>query len=206
MLVLYLDVKRGDVFMEIDFLKDNFEYYVNNSFYSTETCYEQLNIVKQELLKKNCIFLTIEERDFGKLERITIPVSYVDDEFVGEGFKFYNMEGEEVFRYYKDRKLGFYYNPLQIEEYYLIKQGTVDYSEDWLKWVVDYAYEDYFGKAQNWFGSGNDLILFCEKLYMSKSSRLKLEELVLRRKMKNYEERYGCENSILKKQLDDLYV
>ena len=191
--------------MEVEFLKDNFEYYVNNSFYSTGTFYEQLNIVKKELLKKNCILLTIEERDFGKLERITVPVSYVDDEYVGNGYKFFNSDGEEVFRYYNQRKLGFYYNPLQVDEYFYIRQGTVDYSEEWLKWLVDYAYEDYFHKAQNWFGTGSDIILFSQKLYMSKCSKLKLEELVLRKKMENYREQYGCENNILKRQLDELY-
>lgn len=194
--------ERGEVMC---FLKDNFEYYVNNLFYSTKTFNKELEIIKEKLLERNCVLLTVEERTFGKLERITVPVSYVDDEYTGDGYKFYNMDGEEVFRYYPNDTLGIYYNPLQVDEYYCIKQGTVDYSDEWLEWLVDYAYEDYWGKAQNWFGTGNDIILFCEKLYMSKRSRLKLEEFVLLRKIKNYREKYGVENSILRKQLDELY-
>ena len=186
------------------FLKENFEFYVENSYYSYKTFQEQLRIVKEKLIEQNCIILTVEERNIGKLERISFPISYVDDEFIGDGYKFYNSDGEEVFRYYHKRDLGFYYDSSQVIEYHFIKQNSVDFDEEWLKWVVDYAYEDYFNKAQNWFGTGEDLRWFCDKLYMSRGSRLKLEEFVLRRKMKNFEENNGYENSLLKEKLEEL--
>lgn len=188
----------------MEFLKDNFEYYVGNSYYSYDTFKEQLNLVKEKLMMSNCIFLTVEERTFGKLERISFPISYVDDEYIGDGVKFYNIDGEEVFRYYYCRSLGFYYNLLQVEEYCLIKQEEVGYDEVWLKWLVDYAYDDYYGKAQNWFGTSSDLDSFCNKLYMSKNSRLKLEELVIRKKLCNFKEKYGYENDILKQKLKEV--
>lgn len=186
------------------FLQDNFEYYISNLYYSQDTFKKELTKIKQELLVKNCIYITVEERNKYKLERISFKVSYVDED--GRGILFYNSDGEEIFRYNHKKSLGFYYNSNQKEEYILIEGNCVDYPEEWLEWVVDYAYQDYFHKAQNWFGTDSDLIMFCDKLYMSKDSRLKLKELVILKKMSNFKDEYGYENSILKEQLRNLYV
>ena len=186
------------------FLKENFEYYVGNSYYSYDTFQEQLKLIKDKLFESNCVIMSVEERTPDKIERICIPISYVDDEFIGEGYKFFDINGEEVFRYYHRRNLGIYYDDAQLLEYHFIKQGKMSFDEEWLRFVVDYAYEDYYGKAQNWFGTGDDLKQFCDKLYMDEESRLILEKLVLRKKMSNFKENYGYDNPLLNDKLEEL--
>ena len=145
------------------FLKDNWEYYVNNRYYSYDTFREQIKLITCKLLEGNCIYLTVEERTKNKVERISFPVSFYDCD--DRGHLFYNNEGEEVFRYHFSRRLGVYYLNPQLEEYQLINQREMDYSKDWLQGVVSYAYEDYYHKAQNWFGTDSDLMSFCDQIY-----------------------------------------
>lgn len=183
-----------------NFLQDNWEYYVTHNFYSYDTFKKQLDLIDKELMVKNCIYLTVEERTKWKVERISFKIVYHDSD--GRGHHFYDANGEQVFTYNYDRKLGVYYCTPQLEEYQLIKKESARYSREWLKSIVDYGYEDYYHKAQNWFGTGADIDKFAESLYMDKVSRLTLEEMVLRKKMKNSEELYGSPNRILEEQLE----
>lgn len=182
------------------------ELLTNPEFYFRERGYafkkEQISLIQEKLRETFSVYITVEEKTRDKFEVISFPVSRMEYYDICN-IEFY-YQTEQVFVYDGNRSLAFYLSPSQNEYYAILKQNNTRYTYDEIIGFVDYCYEDYYYKAQNWLGTGSDIDRTANKLYMDKVSRTRLHEIVLRKKMDNFKKQYGCENQILKNQLEEL--
>lgn len=180
-------------------LLDNFEFYINKKGYNFKK--QQLKILQEELNKNGEVYMTVEDKDKWKLELISFKIDNIYEH--GGNIEFY-YQMEQVFVYDGNKSLAFYLSPSQNEYYAILKQNNTRYTYDEITGFVDYCYEDYYHKAQNWLGTGSDIDRTANQLYMDKVSRTRLHEVVLRKKRDNFKKQHGCENQILKNQLEEL--
>lgn len=182
------------------------ELLTNPEFYFRERDYdfkkEQISLIQEKLRETFSVYITVEEKTRNKFEVISFPISHMEYHDMGNIEFYYKME--QVFVYDGNGSLAFYISPSQNEYYTILKQNNTRYNYDEINGFVDYCYEDYYHKAQNWLGTGSDIDRIANQLYMDKVSRTRLHEIVLRKKMNNFKKQHGCENQILKNQLEEL--
>jgi hypothetical protein len=156
-------------------------------------------IAKMERTLKETGFtiLTIEHDTNHKMVTRTLPV---DNIVYLRGSVLFTYQEEEMF-YWNGQENIRIYEGEGLNCNFTIKRLPKRYTEEELKKVVDTCYKEY-GWSYNYFGTVQDTENFADEYYMDKESRRLLHCIILKKKIKNYRERYGEENQILNKQLE----
>ena len=142
--------------------------------------------------------LTIEYDENHRMITRTVPV---DNIIYLRGACLFTYQGAEMFLWQSQENYRIYEGEgLKCD--FIIERLPTRMSKESLRKVVDKCYEEY-GWSYNYFGTVSDVDKFADEYYLDDESRRLLHCAVIEKKMEIFHEKYGGENPILKRKLEE---